>query len=109
MRLPMKQLLLVASGGAIGAVARWAVGGWVLHRAGGDFPWGTLSVNLLGCLLAGILAGTVIRTASVPMDWQLFLMTGMLGGFTTFSAFGVDTAYLLRRQQYLSAMAYVLA
>lgn len=104
----MKQVLLVACGGALGAVARWAVGGWVLHRTAGDFPYGTLAVNLIGCLLAGILAGTIIRTASVPMDLQLFLMTGVLGGFTTFSAFGVDTVDLLRKHENVEALGYVL-
>ena len=117
----MKQMLLVACGGAIGSVARWAIGGWVLHHTGrwtlpawilrhpdSSFPFGTLAVNLIGCLIAGALAGVSVRTARVPMDVQLFLMTGVLGGFTTFSAFGVDTAYLLRRQEYLSAASYVL-
>jgi CrcB protein len=118
----MKQILLVACGGAIGAVARWAIGGWVLHHSGrvtmpawllqrpdSSFPFGTLAVNLLGCLFAGILAGISVRTARVPMEWQLFLMTGVLGGFTTFSAIGVDTAYLVRRQEYFAAFGYMLA
>jgi CrcB protein len=118
----MKQLALVAAGGALGAVSRWALGGWVLHhsgrltmpawlfhRADSTFPFGTLAVNLIGCLLAGVLAGVSVRTARVPMDLQLFLMTGILGGFTTFSAFGVDTAYLLRREEYVALFTYVLA
>ena len=117
----MKHLLLVACGGAVGAVTRWAVGGWVLHhstrwtmpawllhRQDSTFPFGTLAVNLIGCLLAGILAGISIRTARVPADLQLFLMTGILGGFTTFSAFGVDTAYLLGRREFFAAFSYVL-
>ena len=105
----MKQLLLVASGGAVGAVARWAIGGWVLHRTGGDFPWGTLVVNLLGCFVAGVLAGLIVRHDAFSPDARLFLMTGILGGFTTFSAFGVDTAYLIRRREYLPATGYVMA
>ena len=104
----MKQLILVACGGALGAVARWALSGWILHRTDSTFPLGTLTVNLVGCLLAGLLAGVVIRTANVPMDLQVFLMTGILGGFTTFSAFGVDTVYLLRRYEFAAALGYVL-
>src|SRR3954470_11036627 len=104
----MKQLALVAAGGALGAVARWAIGGWVLHRTGGDFPWGTLVVNLIGCLVAGILAGLIVRHDAFSPDARLFLMTGVLGGFTTFSAFGVDTVYLLRRHEFAIALGYVL-
>jgi CrcB protein len=104
----MKQLALVAIGGALGAVARWALGGWVLHRTGGEFPWGTLVVNLLGCLVAGVLAGLIVRHNAFSADARLFLMTGVLGGFTTFSAFGVDTAYLLSDKKYVSAVSYVL-
>jgi CrcB protein len=103
----MKQLALVAAGGALGAVARWAIGGWVLHRTSGDFPWGTLVVNLIGCLVAGVLAGLIVRHDAFSPNARLFLMTGILGGFTTFSAFGVDTAYLLKRQEYVAALGYV--
>ena len=82
----------------------------MLHHAGSDwkFPLGTFVVNLLGCVIAGVLAGLVTK-----LDWftpgaRLFLFTGLLGGFTTFSAFGVETVYLLRRAEYPVALAYVV-
>ena len=106
----MKQLLLVALGGAIGASARWKLGGLVLHHtADWRFPLGTFIVNVLGCLVAGVLAGLVTKLDMFNADARLFLFTGLLGGFTTFSACGVETVYLLRRAEYAVALAYVVA
>ena len=105
----MQQLLLVGLGGALGAVARWKLSGLVLHHTSDwTFPLGTFIVNVLGCLIAGILAGLVTRLDYFSPDTRLFLFTGLLGGFTTFSAFGVETVYLLRRSEYPTALAYVL-
>ena len=104
----MKQLMLVALGGAIGASARWKLGAVLLHHAvDWRFPLGTFIVNVLGCLIAGALAGMVIKLDMFSPDARLFLFTGLLGGFTTFSAFGVETVYLLRRAEYAIALAYV--
>ena len=104
----MWNLLLVGSGGAIGAMARYLVGGWVLHHTIQErLPWGTLAVNLLGCLAIGLLAGAAERFEILAPDARLFLITGVLGGFTTFSAFGYDTMYLLRRGEALVAAGYV--
>ena len=101
--------MLVALGGALGAVARWQLGGAVLHYAGeGKFPLGTVLVNLVGCIVAGVLAGMVTKLDWFSADTRLFLFTGVLGGFTTFSAFGVDTVYLLRRGEFAIAAVYVL-
>ena len=104
----MKQLLLVALGGALGAVARWKLGGLILHHtASGKFPLSTFTVNVVGCLVAGVLAGLVGRSGWFGPDARLFLFTGLLGGFTTFSAFGLETVLLLRRSEYGVALAYV--
>src|SRR5687767_5329196 len=104
----MKQLVLVALGGAIGAAARWKLGGVILHHtAEWRFPLGTFVVNLVGCVVAGILAGMVIKRDMFGADARLFLFTGLLGGFTTFSAFGVESVYLLRRADYATALGYV--
>ena len=104
----MTQLLLVGLGGALGAVARWKLGGLVLHHTPDwRFPLGTFLVNLTGCLAAGALAGLVTRLNWFSPDARLFLFTGLLGGFTTFSAFGVETVHLLRRADYAVALAYV--
>ena len=100
----LRQLLLVAAGGAIGSVARWRVSGWVLHQAvDWRFPIGTFVVNVLGCLIVGVLAGLAIKEDFFSTDQRLLLFTGVLGGFTTFSAFGLETFYLLRRGEYLIA------
>jgi CrcB protein len=94
----MKAALLVAIGGAIGSVARYKVSGWVLnHTLDWKFPAGTLAVNVIGCLLAGLLAGLAERQALFSAETRLLLFTGLLGGFTTFSAFGLETMVLLRR------------
>ena len=105
----MQQFILVSLGGALGAVARWKLGGVILHHSDDwKFPLGTFIVNVLGCLIAGVLAGLVTKLDLFSADTRLFLFTGLLGGFTTFSAFGVETVYLLRRSEYPVALAYVL-
>ena len=106
----MKSIVLVAFGGAIGSVARYLLSAWTLHQTiGWRFPLGTFLVNVIGCLAIGILGGLVVKHDVFPAETRLFLFTGLLGGFTTFSAFGLDTFYLLRRQEVLVAGGYVLA
>lgn len=94
----MKAVLLVALGGALGSVARFKLSGWVLHQLPNwRFPVGTLAVNLIGCFIAGLLAGLAVRQDVFTAEARLFLFTGLLGGFTTFSAFGLETLLLLKR------------
>lgn len=94
----MKGTLLVALGGAIGSVARYKLSDWVLHHTlDWKFPAGTFAVNVIGCLLAGLLAGLAERQALLSAETRLLLFTGLLGGFTTFSAFGLETMVLLRK------------
>lgn len=103
----MKHILLVGLGGFIGSVARYKLGGLVLHAtAQGKFPFGTFAVNVVGCLVAGVLAGLVEKHGLFGPETRLFLFTGLLGGFTTFSAFGLDTMFLLRRGEYGVAATY---
>jgi CrcB protein len=105
----VKHLVLVATGGALGAIARWRLGALILHHtADWRFPLSTALVNVIGCLVAGALGGLVVKRDLFSPEARLFLFTGLLGGFTTFSAFGVDTVYLLRRREYAVALAYVL-
>jgi CrcB protein len=100
----MKGILLVALGGAIGSAARFKLSGWVLHHTvDWRFPAGTFLVNVLGCLVAGILAGLAEKHDFFTADTRLLLFTGLLGGFTTFSAFGLETMYLIRRGDLLVA------
>ena len=100
----MKGVLLVALGGAIGSIARYKLSGWVLHHTlDWRFPAGTFAVNVIGCLLAGVLAGLAEKHDLLSPEARLLLFTGVLGGFTTFSAFGLETMHLLRRGEVLVA------
>jgi CrcB protein len=105
--MAMTNLLLVGLGGFVGSIARYLLGEWILHQtAEARFPWGTFTVNLLGCLAIGVLSGVAERLEMISPTARLFLFTGVLGGFTTFSAFGLETVYLLRRNELWIAAAY---
>jgi CrcB protein len=95
-------------GGGIGSVLRMGIGRWTLLQWGTGFPWGTLIVNVVGSFLIGLLAA---RLAAFEVDHaaRLFLVTGLLGGFTTFSAFSLDAMALWQRGQAGTAAAYVLS
>lgn len=99
------EYVVVFIGGGMGAVARYLLGSAVQRAIGPDFPWGTLAVNMIGCLLVGVVA-ELIR---VHVDWhgnvRLFLVVGILGGFTTFSSFGYETMALIQSGKYLAAFA----
>ena len=105
----MKQLLIVGLGGFLGSVLRFKLGGLVVqHAAGWKFPLGTVVVNLSGCLAAGVLAGLAQKHALFTSETRLFVFVGLLGGFTTFSAFGMETVSLLQRQEFPAAALNVL-
>lgn len=100
--------VLVAVGGALGSVARFKLGGLVLLAyPDWKFPIGTFVVNVLGCLVIGFLAALSERSSLLSADLRAFLFTGIVGGFTTFSAFGLETFNLLRRGELLVAGSYV--
>lgn len=107
----MTRLLIVAAGGALGAVARYGVGAWSARLLpAATWPWGTLAVNVLGGLLMGLLTGWLafrggLNTESI----RLFAAVGVLGGFTTFSAFSLETALMIERRQFAMAGGYVAA
>ena len=104
----MTNLLLVGAGGFLGAVARYLLGGWILHHSmAAKFPWGTFTINVLGCLVIGVLSGVAERFDTFGHGARLFLFTGLLGGFTTFSAFGLETIFLMRRGEWFFAALYV--
>jgi len=104
------KMLLVAAGGAVGSMARYQIGAWVLARTETwSFPLGTFIVNVLGCLIAGVLIGVAEYRAFLTLELRLLLFTGFLGGFTTFSAFGVETVALIERNDWGVATAYVVA
>lgn len=90
----IRELILVAVGGALGAVARHLATITWTAMLGDRFPWGTLFVNVLGCFLLGWLARSMSLTSSIPDTWKFIIGTGFLGAFTTFSTFGVQTVAL---------------
>ena len=98
----------VALGGALGSLARWGLSGAVQRWTGAAFPWGTFAVNLAGSLLIGVVTALALERALVPPPARLFLVTGVLGGFTTFSALSYETFALLRDGQWPAAAGYAL-
>jgi len=101
-------LVAVALGGALGASLRYLTGGWALRTFGTAFPYGTLTVNVAGSLAMGILAAIFIaRGQGTGSPVAAFAMTGVLGGFTTFSAFSLDAVVLLEKGRMLAAMTYI--
>lgn len=99
-------LMLAAAGGAIGAALRHLTNVLCGHLFGANFPWGTFTVNVLGSLLMGLLVSALALRFSGPLELRVFLATGVLGGFTTFSAFSMDFAYLIERKAYFAAAGY---
>jgi CrcB protein len=102
----MVHLVLVALGGAIGASLRHLVGLAALRLAGPGYPWGTLTANLVGCFAMGVFIELLARRFGSSNELRLFVATGILGGFTTFSAFSLDFAVLWERGAALSAFGY---
>jgi CrcB protein len=101
--------LLVFVGGGIGSMLRHTVNVVCARCAGPGFPWGTLTVNITGSIVMGLFAGYFAFKGDATQSWRLFLMTGILGGYTTFSAFSLDAMLLIERGQAALAVAYVLA
>jgi len=99
--------LLVMIGGAVGSAGRYAVGKAALGALGPDYPWGTLAVNLTGGLLMGLLAGALARAGGSEQT-RLLIGVGVLGGFTTFSAFSLDAVTMIERGQWGAAVTYAL-
>ena len=105
----MIQAFLVALGGAIGSVLRYYVGQWALRLMGPAFPWGTLAVNVVGCFVIGVFAELIARRFNASMELRLLLITGFLGGFTTFSAFSLDAISLFERGEAVAGGIYIAA
>lgn len=104
----MQHTLLVMLGGAIGAALRYHLGKIALRVAGLAWPWGTLAANILGGLAMGLLAGWLALRATGGEPVRLFLAVGVLGGFTTFSAFSLETLLMIERGEMASALAYAV-
>lgn len=104
----MKILFLIGSGSFMGGVFRYLLCRLIDSKQVSSFPWATLLVNVTGCFLIGLLFG-LFGKWSISHEWKLFLATGLLGGFTTFSAFSNETYCLINQGQILTAMGYILS
>jgi fluoride exporter len=102
--------IAVAVGGALGSVARFWLAGVMAVLTGPRFPWGTLLINVLGSFVIGLVAGLTLIPERVAMhpDIRLFLMTGFCGGFTTFSAFSLQTLELIQAGEMIPALGYIV-
>ena len=102
-------LLLVGFGGAFGAICRYLLGVQVGRSLGANWPYATLAVNLIGGLLMGLLIGLLAYRGGADQEkWRLLLGVGVLGGFTTFSAFSLEVALMIERRAYAGAISYSL-
>lgn len=100
-------LLIIALGGALGAVSRFLLGNAVSRAIGSALPYGTFVINVMGCFAMGLLMTIIVDRELLPVAWRLFLCVGLLGGFTTFSSFGYEALMLLTEGRLLAALAYV--
>ena len=105
----MNGFLVVFLGAGIGGALRHGVNLASLRLLGPGFPYGTITVNIVGSLIMGLIAGWFAHRYDPGQHWRLFLTTGILGGFTTFSAFSLDAALLIERHQMALAALYVLS
>jgi CrcB protein len=101
--------LIVFLGGGLGAALRHGINIFAARFAGTSFPYGTLFINIAGSLAMGLIAEYFALKGGLPQHWRLFLTTGILGGFTTFSAFSLEAALLYERGQLAGAAIYVVA
>ena len=103
------KLLLLGFAGGLGTLARFGTGTLTERLFGNDFPWGTFIVNMLGCLLYGLLIGLFERAGEFGADVRILLLTGFLGAYTTYSTYAYQTAELMRGDQWLPAAANLIA
>ena len=104
----MKHLFYAMAGGALGSGARQLVNVTMGRWLGPGFPWWTLVINIVGCCLMGVLVESLALKFQGSIDLRTFVATGILGGFTTFSAFSLDFAFLMQRHEHLQAALYLV-
>ena len=102
----MRILLLIGAGGFIGIICRYLVQQFIQNKLVSTFPYGTLGVNITGCFLIGLILALSLK-GYVTNDWRLFLVTGICGGYTTFSAFSMESVALFRSGEMLSGFTYI--
>ncbi len=104
----IRNILFVGLGGGLGTIARYLCQRWFALNYPTHFPWGTFAVNITGCFLIGLFWGLTFKSFSGNESWKLFLMTGICGGFTTFSAFTLEGVGLLKEQRPGLFFSYVI-
>jgi CrcB protein len=104
----MQTVIYIAVFGAMGCVARYFLSGWTYEKLGWHFPWGTLSVNVVGAFIIGLIMELGLRNANIPANLRIGLVTGFLGGLTTFSTFSYETFKLLETGRFLVAFSNVI-
>lgn len=104
----MKAIILVAIGGAMGSVLRYGVALWMKSIYSSEFPWHTFAVNIVGCFIIGLFFSWSLQHSTFE-DIRLFFMIGILGGFTTYSSFALETFELLKQHKMSIASVYILA
>ena len=104
----LKSIVLVGLGGGIGSIFRYLVSFFTAKNYTGDFPVATLSVNIIGSLMIGLLTGLLLKHNIVHNDFKLLFMTGFCGGLTTFSAFSLENIQLYQSGHYLSMITYII-
>ena len=100
------QFLIVFFGGGLGSCSRYFVGKVISNQIESIFPWGTFTVNIIGCFLIGIFIGIIERFQFHP-NWSLLLVTGFCGGFTTFSSFSYENYLLIKNEEYFLDLTYI--
>lgn len=103
----IKNILLIGLGGSLGSICRYLCQRWISVYYPHQFPWGTFGVNIAGCFLIGVFWGMSFKTFDNNESWKLFLMTGLCGGFTTFSAFTLEGIGLIKEQRLFLFFSYV--
>jgi len=104
----MTTWLMVALGGALGAIGRYGLSVWLAPQPG-KFPFATFCANVLGCFVMGVFYMLIVNRAMIPVTWRPFLTVGLLGAFTTFSTFSLEAFWLWQHQQFSLAAVYVAA
>lgn len=105
----LKEIMLVGLGGGVGSVLRYLVSIWLGKVGRAGFPWTTFAVNMLGCMLIGILIGLLAKSQQTGQQLRLLLVTGFCGGYTTFSTFASENLALLQSGQVIMTIVYVLS
>lgn len=104
----MTKLFWIAAAGALGTLARYGLGGLVQRLGGATFPWGTLSVNIIGSFLFGLIWALASEKAIISSEMRIIILAGFMGAFTTFSTFMFETGGLMRESQWLLTAANLL-